>query len=191
MEINYPKYPFLWDYSDMFNIIEYDVIKINKESIENEEMNKLIEIFPEKDMILINQKINKDNANKMILNVQTMYLDKLNIFESNDSSIKVITNHKINYIEKVPVFIYDVYDNLKKQEFNPKNICVIKNFDTIVDNINNIPLLYMRIHTIKGIIRFSPSNNSKILFKDDINTENIKFFTITENAIVLNNITII
>lgn len=188
MEIEYPKYPFLWNYDDMFNLIEYDIIKIDKEY--NEETTKLGEIFPDKSIVIVNQKIKKENIDKMILNIQTTYLDKLDIFESNESTIKIITNHKINYKKDVPIFVYDAYDNLERQEFNPKKLCIVKNFNTIVNNINKIPLLYMRIHTIKGIIRFSPSDNSKILFKNDIDTENIKFFTITENTIILNNITV-
>lgn len=187
MEIIYPKYPFLWNYNDMFSLIEFNAIKINKKY--NEETVKLSELFNDKNIIMLTQKINKENINNMILNIQTTCLDKLNIFESNETSIKVISNYKINYIDHPKIFVYDPYNNIKIGSFNAKKICIVKNFDTIVKNINNIPLLYTRTHTVKGIIRFSPSNNSNILLKEDI--ENAQFFTITENTIVLNNIIIV
>lgn len=197
MEIEYPKYPFLWNYNDMFKEINYKVI-IEIENDFDENTKNLCEIFPDKNVILINQKIEKNEINNLILNIQTTYLDSLNIFETNNSSIKIITNYKIDYKKDVPVFIYDPENNiLRDKKFNPKNICIIKNINVIQENKDKLPLLYIRTHTIKGIIRFSPSNNSKINLninsdnnENNENNINLKFYTVTEFSIIVNNIII-
>jgi hypothetical protein len=183
MEIIYPTYPFLWNYNDMFNNIEYKTVPLTNDF--NEEIKNLTELFPNKNIVKITQIIKNDNINELILNLQTTYLSRLREFESDDYNLKINTIHKIDYKKKVPVFVYDPYDNLEIQEYNSQNICIIKNLEIIKENINSIPLLYTRTHTIKKIIRFSPSNNSKIKFK---NNENSIFYTITEFSIVMNDI---
>ena len=191
MEVEYPKYPFLWNYNDMFRKVNYEVItEINNDFDEN--TKKLSEIFPNKNVVLINQKIEESEINNLILNIQTTYLDRLDIFETNNSSIKIITNYKIDYKKDVSVFVYDPENNiLRDMKFNSKNICVIKNINVIQDNKDKLPLLYTRTHTIKGIIRFSPSNNSEIHLKiNNENNGNLKFYTITEFSIIVNNIII-
>jgi hypothetical protein len=183
MELNYPKYPFLWNYNDMFFPIDYNTKSIKNDH--NEEISRLSELFPNKNIIEINQKILLENIDKLILNIQTTYLAKLECFESDEFNLKLITNYKINYKKDVPVFVYDPYNNLKTEEYNKKNICIVKNFKIIEENVSNIPTLYIRTHTIKGIIRFSPSNNSFIKFK---NNKNPIFYTVTEFSIILHNI---
>ena len=185
MEIIYPKYPFLWNYDDMFNVFEYNIKEIKNDH--NEEIIDLSNLFPDKNIVEINQKIRQENAEKLILNLQTTYLAKLNFFESDEFHLKLKKNSKINLKKEVQVFVYDPYDNLETSEYNPKNICIVKNFKIIEDNICNIPTLYMRTHVIKGIVRFSPSNNSNIIFKNKINQI---FYTVTEFSIILHNILI-
>jgi hypothetical protein len=185
MEILYPNCPFLWNYDDMFNQVVYEIN--NLDSDYNEEIKKLLKIYPDRNTILINQKIKLENTDKLILNMQTTYLSKLDCFETDEFNLKLMTNHKINLKKNVPVFIYDPHDNLEIPEYNSKNICIVKDFNIIEENKSNIPLLYTRTHTIKGIIRFSPQNNSKITFK---NKNNPIFYTITEFSIILHNIII-
>ena len=185
MEINYPKYPFLWNYDDMFDPVEYNIENIKNDN--NKEINDLSKLFPDKNIVEINQKISSEQQDKLILNIQTTYLSKLDCFESDEFNLKLVTNFKINYKKTVPVFVYDPYDNLQAEEYNPKNICVVKDFRIIEENLSSIPTLYTRTHTIKGIIRFSPSNNSCIIFK---NKENPIFYTVTEFSIVKHNIVI-
>lgn len=185
MEITYPKYPFLWNYDDMFNEVEYTMS--NLQPNHDEIIKKLSEIYPDKNIVNINQTVKLENSDKLILNTQTTYLSKLDCFESGEFNLKLITNYKIDDKKKIPVFIFDPYDNLKTEKYDPKKLCIVKDIKIIEENKDSMPILYMRTHTIKNIIRFSPSNNSKIIFK---NKDDTKFYTITEFSIIMHDVKI-
>lgn len=185
MEITYPKYPFLWNYDDMFNQVEYTMSNLQPDY--NEIIKKLSEIYPDKNIVNINQTVKLENSDKLILNTQTTYLSKLDCFESDEFNLKLITNYKIDDKKKIPVFVFDPHDNLEIEKYDPKKLCIVKDINIIEENKDSMPTLYMRTHTIKNIIRFSPSNNSKIIFK---NKDETQFYTITEFSIIMHNIKI-
>jgi len=171
MEFEFPIYPFIWDYSDMYNLIEYESKILNSDTWnEDENILYLLEKFPNSQIIESKQIIkSKDSANN--INIHTWYLYQKKVFESNNQNIKIITDSKFKFKANINCFIFDpndIFDNSKIDEKNKKfsTICIIKNKKSIIPEL--IPSLYIHTHNIKGIFRFSPNDNNKINIKDNI-----------------------
>jgi hypothetical protein len=170
MEFEFPIYPFIWDYSDMYNLIEYES-KILNQNDWDENIIYLLEKFPNSQIIESKQIISKDSAKN--INIHTWYLYQKKVFESNNQNIKILTDSKLKFKANINCFIFDpndIFDNTKI-EIDEKNtkftrICIIKNKKSIIPEL--IPSLYIHTHNIKGIFRFSPNDNNKINIKKNI-----------------------
>jgi hypothetical protein len=173
MEFEFPKYPFIWDYTDMYNLINY-TSTILEEEYYDENIKFLLEKFPNYKIINSKQIINSRESCKNI-NIHTWYLSQKNIFETTDSVIKIITNSKYKFIDNVFCFIFDpndIFDNSKCiQNKKYQNIVVIKKKVSLMSELISelIPLLYIHTHNVKGIFRFSPDDNNKINIRENIN----------------------
>lgn len=178
MEFEFPIYPFIWDYSDMYNLIEYEskILDLNEF---DENIKFMFEKFPNSQVVEFKQTINSRESVKN-LNIHTWYLSKKKIFETTGDKIKIITDSRTKFKSNVNCFIFDpndVFDNLKidnkdnkENKENSKQfstICIIKNNKSIIPEL--IPSLYIHTHNIKGIFRFSPNDNNKIHIRDEIN----------------------
>ncbi len=186
MEFEFPKYPFIWNYSDMYNLINYTIL--NSEEID-ENINFLLEKFPNSQIINIKQII-ETHEFAQNLNLHTWYLNSLKFFETTELNIKIITNSKIKFKSNVKCFIFDPNDIFIKSEYNSNKkgavMAIIKNKNSIIPEL--IPNLYIHVHNLKGILRFSPNDNNKINIKKDI-YDGI-FYVIMEKLIVKFNIQI-
>lgn len=199
MEFEFPKYPFVWNYMDMYNIIDYtsETLDLSKYKInEPNEINELdehiiflISKFPDSQVICATQTISSKEYAKN-LNFHTWYLSQKNVFETTDTIIKIITDSKYKFKSNVKCFIFDPNDIFDKElvftEFPNtinkfSNIMIVKKKTSIIPEL--IPLLYIHIHNVKGIFRFSPDNNNKIKIKETIETDCV-FYVILEKLIV-------
>lgn len=178
MEFEFPIYPFLWDYSDMYNTIEFESKILNKEDwIGDEHIVYLDEKFPNSQVIEAKQIINSRESVKN-LNLHTWYLCEKKVFVVNGDKIKIITNSKVKFKTNINCFIFDPNDTINtKIEDNAKiedntrtkkfpTICVIKNKKSIIPEL--IPSLYIHTHNVNGIFRFSPNDNNKIHIRENI-----------------------
>lgn len=200
MEFEFPKYPFVWDYSDMYNVIEYssepvdlsiysDKKLIESDNPDNPEFDEhisfLISKFPDSQVISSIQKISSRESAKN-LNFHTWYLSEKNVFESTGTTIKVITDSKYKFKSNVKCFIYDPVDIFEREPVDANNkkkfpnITIVKKKSSVIPEL--IPLLYIHTHNIKGIFRFSPNDNNKIKIKDSV-TNGI-FYIVLEKLIV-------
>ena len=188
MEIEFPKFPFIWDYMDMYNIPEY---KVNKLILEDYDDNIIFLLSKFKNFEIYESKqYFKSKENIKNLNIHTWYLSQLNIFETNEKNIKIITNSKIKYKSNVQCFIFDsnnIFD-ISIYETNSKfpNLPIVKQNKSII--LSLIPKLYIHIHNINGILRFSPNNNNKIKLKENITTG--IFYLVLDKIIIKFNILI-
>lgn len=171
MEFEFPIYPFIWNYSDMYNLIDYESrIMDLKEFDEN--IIYMLEKFPNSMVVEFKQKINSRESAKN-LNLHTWYLSQKNIFETSSDKIKIITDSRVKFKSNINCFIFDpneVFDNSKIEiKDNIKKfptLCIVKNKKSIIPAL--IPSLYIHTHNIKGIFRFSPNDNNKIHIRDEI-----------------------
>jgi len=197
MEFEFPKYPFIWNYMDMYNIIDYTSEKLDlskyeiKEPTEPNEINELdehivflISKFPDSQVICATQTISSKECAKN-LNFHTWYLSQKNVFETTDTTIKIITDSKYKFKSNVKCFIFDPNDIFDKEivqtENKFPNIMVVKKKTSIIPEL--IPLLYIHTHNIRGIFRFSPNDNNKIKIKETIKNDCV-FYVILEKLIV-------
>lgn len=174
MEFEFPIHPFIWDYSDMYNLIEFDSRTLN---IDEFDLNILclLEKFPHSQVIEFKQILKSRESIKNI-NLHTWYLSSKKIFDSNEKTIKIITDSKVKFKANINCFIYDpndIFNNItmiEQPEQNNKKkfptICIIKNKKSIIPEL--IPSLYIHTHNIKGIFRFSPNDNNMINIKENI-----------------------
>ena len=183
----FPKYPFIWNYHDMYNIIDYNI----EEYIENSDINiiELLKIFENYKIIKTKQIIKRENIKN--INIHSWYLSEDKIFESDDKDIILLINKRINYRKNVYGFMFDPnnifeisYDNFHNIN---KNILIIKDIKNIKKDLKIIN--YIHVHDIKNICRFSPETNNLIKIKDEI--KNNIFYTILNKIIVINEIFII
>jgi hypothetical protein len=181
MEVAYPKYPFIWNYDDMYDIIESQITDYVEGTDSNVE--KIKEKFFNYSVVVNEQKIKTDNV--LNFNVHTYYLSEKNVFNVDENSIIISSDSTLNYAEEVPVVVYDPNKVFDRSIYNFHDK---KNRLTIFTNLDNITRnnLYIRTHNIDGIFRFSPKNNSRIKFYDYI--KNPIFYTILDNTIVVNKI---
>lgn len=188
MEFEFPKFPFLWDYSDMYNLIDYNSKELDIEEIKSnpndfdEHLLFLADKFIGSKIIESTQIINSRDLTKN-LNIHTWYLSQLKVFEQTDSSIKIITNSKFKYKSNVNCFIYDPTDQIDNTIFEKKkfpNIAVIKKKTSIIPEL--IPFLYIHTHNIGGIFRFSPNDNNKINLRSSVKSG--IFYIILDKLIV-------
>lgn len=182
MEFSYPKYPFIWNYSDMFQIPDWS-LTTNLNDINDNNLNNILLKYPNHQVIRTTQKIKSDDIN---INFHTWYINKLNVFTSNDTMIHIKTNSKFKFKANVCGHIYDpndLFENL--YENSKKNLLIIKN----INNLVNISTIYINTHSIKNIIRFSPKSNSE--FKLKANITNGRFYIIVDTAIIVSDIEII
>jgi hypothetical protein len=181
MEFNFPIYPFIWNYDDMYNFLDYNS-QIIEEFNNDKNLDDLINIFNNYKIINVSQKILKINAKN--LSIHTWYLKKNNLFEKDDNNLKIITDSKIKFKDNVPCLVFDPNNLFERLDYHKDNLTIVKNINSIKKN--NVSKLYIHTHNIKGIFRFSPNNNSKIIFNKDIN-DGI-FYIILNNIIIKFNI---
>lgn len=191
MIVNFPKYPFIWNYDDMYNPIDYENKILDKNLIYellDPNLNDLVELFPNYLIVEQRQKITKSDAKNISLH--TWYLSKDRLFNSDDNSISIESNSPIKYKKKnVFGFIYDPDNSLDKSytiETKKKNtpITIIKNKSSII--VPMIPQLYIHTHNIGGVFRFSPRDGYGIKFNDCC--VNTRFYTVIDGLICINNI---
>lgn len=167
MEFEFPKYPFLWNYSDMYNLIDYKSTELNSnELISDDYLIFLLEKFPSYKIIHSVQTVKSRDSIKN-LNIHTWYLSQQKIFEQTESNIKVITNSTYKYKSNVKCFVFDPNDLIDNTIFKKSkypNIAIIKKKISIIPEL--IPSLYIHTHNINGIFRFSPNDNNKINIKE-------------------------
>lgn len=189
MEFEFPIYPFVWDYSDMYNLIEYSSTPLENKEDFDETILFLLEKFPGYKIVSSNQIINSI-ANATNLNFHTWYLSQQNVFEKTDSIIKILTDSKYKFKSNVKCFIFDpndIFDNsIYPQEKKFPNIVIIKKKASIIPEL--IPLLYIHTHNIKGVFRFSPNDNNKIKVRDNISIG--IFYIVLDRIIIKFNLTI-
>jgi len=175
MEFEFPIYPFIWDYSDMYNLIDYNSSQLEPEGYD-ENILYLLEKFPGSQVVDVKQTIKSRDKAKNI-NIHTWYLRQKKVFDCDDNTIKIITDSKVKFKAQINCFIFDpndIFDNLQiETKDNIKEtgkkfptICVVKNKKSIIPAL--IPQLYIHTHNVKGIFRFSPNDNNKINIKDNI-----------------------
>lgn len=189
MIVNFPKYPFIWNYDDMYNPILYENKILDKNLIYellDPNLNDLVELFPNYLIVEQRQKISKSDAKNISLH--TWYLSKDKLFNSDDNSISIESDSLIKYKKKnVFGFIYDPDNALDKSytiETKKKNIpiTIIKNKSSII--VPMIPQLYIHTHNISGIFRFSPRDGYGIRFNDSC--VNPRFYTVLDGLICIN-----
>ena len=199
MEFEFPKYPFLWDYFDMYNLIDYESNELNLDELD-EHLIFLADKFVGSKIVHSIQTINPTNSTNSTnptnptnltknLNIHTWYLSQLNVFEQTETNIKIITNSKFKYKSNVKCFVFDPNDIIDNTKFEKKkfpNIAIIKRKISIIPELT--PLLYIHTHNIKGIFRFSPNDNNMIKIKESVN--NGVCYIVMEKLIVKLNIKI-
>ena len=175
MEFEFPIYPFIWNYLDMYNIIDYNSSQLKPEAYDKNILY-LLEKFPDSQVVSIKQTI-KSREMARNINIHTWYLGQKKVFECNEKTIKIITNSKLKFKAKINCFIFDpndifdnsliqINENIKEPTKNFSTICVVKNKKSIIPEL--IPQLYIHTHNVKGIFRFSPNDNNKINIKVNI-----------------------
>lgn len=171
MNFEFPIYPFIWDYSDMYNLIEYETKILNSDE-HDKNINLMLGKFPNSQVIEFKQNINSRELVKN-LNLHTWYLSQKKVFETIGDKIKIITNSTVKFKANINCFIFDPFDIFDKSKVEINNgtkkfstICIIKNEKSIIPEL--IPSLYIHTHNVKGIFRFSPNDNNKIYIKDEI-----------------------
>lgn len=171
MEFEFPIYPFIWDYSDMYNLITFES-KILDQDKYDENIIYMLEKIPNSQVVEFKQIINS-RTNAKNLNLHTWYLSQKKVFETKEDKIKIITNSRIKFKSQIDCFIFDpnnIFDNskveIKESAKKFSTICIIKNKKSIIPEL--IPSLYIHTHNVKGIFRFSPNDNNKINIKDEI-----------------------
>lgn len=182
MEFNFPIYPFVWDYNDMYNYLDHSSEILDKNDLDDDNLVTLNNIFNNYEIININQKILKNNAKN--ISIHTWYLKNKNLFEIENKNLKIITNSKIKFKDTVPCLIFDPNNLFERTEYNKDNITIVKDINSIKKDL--IPNLYIHTHNIKGIFRFSPNNNNKIIFNSLINEGT--FYIILNNLLIKFNI---
>ncbi len=194
MQIDFPKYPFIWNYDDMYNPLDFSNKILEKPNIQDQQLLKLIELFPDYIVVEQKQKIKKEDA--VNISIHTWYLSKLRLFESDDHIIKIESDSVIKFKKEVFGFIFDpnnVLDKTFRSEKKKNNpIFITSNITSIKKHM--IPNVYLHTHNIKGIFRFSPRDNSLIKFNqlDNTNTENsVVFYTVLEGLITINTVSFI
>lgn len=176
MDFSFPIYPFIWNYNDMYQIVDliiYDEIEFDENII------NLLKIFPNYKIINIKQNIKKEEAKNLCFHTFVLY--NLNIFQSINSNIKIITNKKINYKTNITALIYDPNDIFERIINKNRNIVIIKKLESI--KLSIMPKIYIYIHNINNILRFSPKDNSNICIKN-----NGIFYIILDKLIIKFNI---
>lgn len=171
MEFEFPIYPFIWDYSDMYNIIDYNSSQLEPEGYD-ESIQYMLEKFPGSQVVDVKQIIKSREMAKNI-NIHTWYLGQKKVFECDDKTIKIITDSRVKFKAQINCFIFDpndIFDNsqieIKEQFKKFPTICVVKNKKSIIPAL--IAQLYIHTHNVKGIFRFSPNDNNKINIRDNI-----------------------
>lgn len=176
MEFEFPKYPFLWDYSDMYNLIDYTSKELNLEEIKSnpeltdEHLIFLFEKFPGSKIIQATQIVSSRDSTKN-LNIHTWYLSQQKVFEQTESNIKIITDSRFKFKSNVRCFVFDPNDIINNSIFEKTkfpNVAIIKKKSSVIPEL--IPLLYIHTHNIKGIFRFSPNDNNKINLKESVDS---------------------
>lgn len=182
MEFEFPKYPFLWDYSDMYNLIDYtskelnlDELKSNSNNFDNsnnsnEHLVFLAEKFAGSKIVHSIQIVNSRDSTKN-LNIHTWYLSQQKVFEQTESNIKILTDSRFKYKSNVRCFVFDpndIIDNSIFEKTKFPNVAIIKKKSSVIPEL--IPSLYIHTHNIKGIFRFSPNDNNKINLKETIDS---------------------
>ena len=181
MELNLPIYPFIWNYDDMYNLLDYNS-EIIKDHTKDKNLIDLMNIFNKYKIINVKQKISFDNAKN--ISIHTWYLKNHNFFEMDNEIIKIITNSNVKFKDNVPCLIFDPNNIFERMDYHKDNITIVKNINSIKKN--NVPKLYIHTHNIRDIFRFSPNNNSKIIFNKDVNND--IFYIILNNIIIKFNI---
>ena len=188
MEFEFPKYPFLWDYLDMYNLIDYKSKEINLEELKSnpndfdEYLIFLADKFIGSKIILSTQTINSRDSTKN-LNIHTWYLSRQKVFEQTESTIKIITDSRFKYKSNVICFVFDPTDQIDNTIFEKTkfpNVAIIKKKTSVIPEL--IPSLYIHAHNIKGIFRFSPGDNNKINLKESVKSG--IFYIILDKLIV-------
>lgn len=171
MEFEFPIYPFIWDYTDMYNLIQFESKSLNLNEYDSN-IIYMLEKIPNSQVIEFKQTISSRESIKN-LNLHTWYLSQKNIFDLNGDKIKIITNSRVKFKSNINCFIFDpnnIFDNskieTKEHVKKMSTLCIIKNKKSIIPNL--IPSLYIHTHNIKGIFRFSPNDNNKIYIRDEI-----------------------
>ena len=196
MEFEFPKYPFVWDYSDMYNIIEYSSKRIEsknqKESLEHvepsepsepsepyesfephkpfepdENIDFLLSKFPDSQIVYATQTISSRESAKN-LNFHTWYLSQKNVFETTETTIKVITDSKYKFKSNVKCFIFDPMDIFEKEsELETKTTMQEKKF-------SNITIVKKKISVIPELIPllYIHTHNVKGIFRFSPNNNN-------------------
>jgi hypothetical protein len=188
----FPKYPFIWNYEDMYNFYDYHVEEYIKDSDQN--IIELLKIFENYKIVKTKQIIKKDNIKN--INLHTWYLSEDNIFESDDKEISIIINKRIDYKKNVFGFIfdpnnifeisYDLFHNIHNKDKH-KKISIIKDIRNVKKDLKLYN--YIHVHSIRDICRFSPDTNNIIKIKNDI--QNNIFYIILDKIIVINEFFII
>jgi hypothetical protein len=186
MDFHFPKYPFLWNYYDMYNPIEF-TNKIIEKKLYDDNINDLINLFADFLVVEQEQRISKVDAKN--INIHTWYLSINKLCSFDDNNIIISSDSKIKCKKEVFAFIYDPYNIFDKSIYkydkkSKANITIIKN-NIKTTNLNLIPKFYIHAHNIKGIFRFSPDDNSQIKFNDTIIIEPV-FYTVVDKLIVKN-----
>lgn len=188
MLIKFPKYPFIWNYEDMYNLIEYENSIIELERLESNNdlyLKELIKLFPNNIVVEQKQKISVSDAKN--LNLHTWYLSKAKLFDTDDNSISIESESKIKFKKEVFGFIFDPDDLFDKtwtiQNAQKKSpIYIVKSLTNL--RINMIPRVYIHTHHIKRIFRFSPKDNSMIKFNLPNGTK--RFYVVLDGLICIN-----
>lgn len=188
MEFEFPIYPFIWNYSDMYNFIDYKSSQLEKESYD-ENIKYLLDKFSGSQVVDVKQIIKSRDMAKNI-NIHTWYLGQKKVFECDEKTIKIITDSRVKFKAQINCFIFDpndIFDNsqieIKEQSKKFPTICIVKNKKSIIPEL--IPQLYIHTHNIKGIFRFSPNDNNKINIKDNI-TNNIFYIQMDKLTVRFN-----
>jgi hypothetical protein len=190
----FPKYPFIWDYNDMYNLSDYVIEEYDITSDTN--IIELLKIYEKHKVVKTKQIINRENIKN--INIHTWYLSEDQIIDSDDYNIHILLNKNLNYKKNVFGFIFDpnnifeissdiLHRNYEIKRNCDKNILIIKNINNIKKDMKTSN--YIHVHYIKNIFRFSPGNNNIIKIKD--NVKNSIFYTILDKIIVVNEICII
>ena len=181
--VKFPKYPFIWNYEDMYNNVLYENRVINLIDIEcDNSLQNLIKIFPNSLITEQKQKISITDAKN--INFHSWYLSQYKLFESDDKSILIESDSQIKFKRELFGFIFDpddVFDKnftiLNSKKYSP--IYIAKSISNL--KINMIPKVYLHSHNINGIFRFSPNENCKIKFNNEKGIK--KFYTILDDLI--------
>ncbi len=193
MIIKFPKYPFIWNYEDMYNPLEYEnsIINLDKEEIQNDlNLSELIKLFPNSIIVEQKQKISISNAKN--LSLHTWYLSRAKLFDSDDNSISIESESEIKFKKDVFGFIFDpddLFDKTWSIQNAKKNspIYIAKELSNL--KIHMIPKIYLHTHNIKGIFRFSPKDNCAIKFNLSNGTK--RFYIVLDGLICINNIELV